>query len=116
MKLKIWQLLNKTATLTIGVMVVFFMIANQKSGESREKIDTKDVAEQSSDDDTQATSLVNADWVTSVSTTQIQPVLNWIRDIEFPENPIVHVFEVIKTGATQFFQTLFQRIISPNAP
>lgn len=108
---------STTAALIFGVLVVFLLYSSSFP-ESNRNISNPDQTEQSQADDEseQDHLLISGDWVTVTVSPQMQPILKWIRDIDFLENPVIHVHEIIGTGSTQFFQTLFQRIISPNAP
>lgn len=116
MRLKLWSFLNKTAAISFGVLLAIFIVVSHESDDNN-PLHEKDSTEQSEDtDDSDSQVLISSDWVTSITSNHLQPVLNWIRNIELPENPVIHVYKVLETGTTEFFQTLFQRIISPNAP
>ena len=108
---------SRTATLIFGVLVVFFLYSSAFPDSNR-NIRYSAQMEQSGDKDEpeQDYLLISGDWVAVTVSLQMQPILKWIRDIDFLENPVIHSHEIMGTGLTQFFQTLFQRIISPNAP
>jgi len=104
----------------MGVIIAFFSFSvpiRDSNTARQDQIRNLDKGENDTKKDADSgTYFVGSDLVAHVSSIQVQPTLQWIRDIEFVENPINHLHELIEIKTTRFFQTLFQQIISPNAP